>query len=425
MPRLAAGAGAAILTVALLAGAAAPATAAPGAAADAVSSAAGVASAGAAAAGAATAGPLAAVGSGETGPENRPELRRALQRLVDAGAVGAQLRVTDENGTWTGTAGRRSLGGHGGVPADGRFRIGSATKTITATIVLQLVAEGRIGLDDPVAGVVPLDGLDPRITVRMLLQHTSGLLSYSGAIDADGTYVPGIAGTLDELMANRLRGHEPEELVRYALDRPARFEPGTAWEYSNTNYTLAVLLVEALTGESYGQQVAERIVRPLGLRDTFAPGDRTAIPGPHAHAYYRFADGHVEDVTRMNPSGFAGAGDLISTTADLGTFATALAAGELLPSALLEEMRTPLAGSGVPVYGEYGLGLFVQDLGPGCGVVVSHNGGLPGYATLMYTSPDGATTLTGSVNYTDDATNSLAPEFIATTAHLTREVFCA
>lgn len=352
------------------------------------------------------------------------ELDRAAQRFVDAGLLGAQLRVDDESGTRTATAGRRTLHGARAVPDDGRFRAGSVTKTVTATVVLQLVDEGRIGLDDPVAGVLPRFDLDPRITVRMLLQQTSGLFSYSGDLDADGDLVPGIAGTLDQMMAGRFRSYEPDELVRYALDRPARFEPGTAWSYSNTNYTLARLVIEAVTGRPFADEVQSRILRPLGMRDTIVPGDRTGIPGPHARAYYRFPDGTVEDVTRMNLSGLAGAGDLISTTADLDRFLSALLSGELLSPALLEEMRTPFPGSGGASHGEYGLGLFVLDLGPGCGVVVQHGGSVPGYATLMYSTPDGGTTLTGSVTYVSDGTESRAGAYFAALNATVRETFC-
>ncbi|MGV9361261.1 serine hydrolase domain-containing protein [Amycolatopsis sp. NPDC003731] len=124
--------------------------------------------------------------------EARPELQQAVQAFVDAGFAGARVRVHDEHGDWTGGAGVSELGGTAEPPANGQAWAGSVTKTFTATLVLQLVAEGRLGLDDPVAGHLPELGLDARITVRMLLQHTSGLYNYTGELGADGAFEMGL-----------------------------------------------------------------------------------------------------------------------------------------------------------------------------------------------------------------------------------------
>jgi D-alanyl-D-alanine carboxypeptidase len=252
--------------------------------------------------------------------QDRPELQKAVQAWVDAGFAGMQMRVHDQQGDWVGSAGVRKLGEAAKPPTNGRFWIGSTTKTFTATVVLQLVAEGKVGLDAPVANYLPKLGLDRRITVRMMLQHTSGLFNYTGDYDADGTYVPGIPGTGKEWVDNRFRTYTPEQLVRLALSKPARFAPGTDQRYSNTNYTLALLLIEKVTGHSYAEELQRRILRPLGLHDTVVPGNRTNLPGPHAHGYYRYQDAgewKVVDVTRQNLSLLAGAGDMISTTQDL------------------------------------------------------------------------------------------------------------
>ncbi|TYP76847.1 D-alanyl-D-alanine carboxypeptidase [Paenibacillus methanolicus] len=124
--------------------------------------------------------------------QDRPELQKAVQEIVDSGFLGVQLRVHDEQGEWVGSAGVSRLGEAAKPPTNGHFRIGSNTKTFTATVVLQLVAEGRIGVDDPVVDYLPAFGLDRRITVRMLLQHTSGVFNYTGEYYEDGTVVPGI-----------------------------------------------------------------------------------------------------------------------------------------------------------------------------------------------------------------------------------------
>ncbi|GAA3143970.1 serine hydrolase domain-containing protein [Nonomuraea salmonea] len=351
-----------------------------------------------------TAVPKAAAG------QDRPELQQAIQAFVDAGFLGVQLRVHDERGEWVGGAGARKLGAGAKPPSNGHFWVGSVTKTFVATVVLQLVAEGKIGLDAPVARYLPKLGLDRRITVRMLLQHTSGLFNYTGDLDPDGKWVPGLPATGKEWLDNRFHSYRPQELVRFALSKPRKFAPGTDWSYSNTNYTLARLLIEKVAGRSFDAELKRRIVRPLELKGTVVPGNRTQLPAPYAHGYFRYQDAgqwKVADVSRQNPSLLAGAGDMISTTQDLQTFFSALNGGKLLPAKLQAEMREPHAKSD-PLYGRYGLGMFVQDLGPACGTVLNHNGSPPaGYAALMYSSPDGSKTLTASVT-TGDAPFDLA-----------------
>ncbi|MEV6152768.1 serine hydrolase domain-containing protein [Nonomuraea sp. NPDC052129] len=349
----------------------------------------------------------------------RPELQKVIEEIVDAGFVGMQLRVHDERGEWVGSAGVRELGQSAKPPTNGWFRIGSSTKTFVATVVLQLVAEGKIGLDSPAAGYLPELGLDGRITVRMLLQHTSGVFNFTGEYFEDGTVVPGVAWAGQEWVDNRFRTYRPEELVELALSKPARFEPGTDWNYSNTNYVLARLLIEKVTGRSFAEELRRLILGPLGMSDTVAPGTSTEIPEPHAHSYYRYEeDGQDKtvDVTSQNPSWISAGGDMISTTRDLATFISALQGGKLLPASLLAEMRKPDPKIG------YGLGLFVQEL-PDGGTIFHHNGGIAGYATLMYSTPDGGKTMTASLSYVDDAAMSQAGAFQTALVKLIDEVF--
>ncbi|MET9573866.1 serine hydrolase domain-containing protein [Streptomyces virginiae] len=353
--------------------------------------------------------------------QERPELQKAVEDFVACGFTGIQLRVNDGRGEWVGTAGVAELGGSARPPADGRTRIGSVTKTFTAALVLRLVAGDRLGLEDPVADHLPEVGLDRRITVRMLLQHTSGIFNFTGEYFEDGTVAPGIVWQGREWVDGRFRTHRPQDLVRLALSKPARFEPGTDWSYSNTNYVLARLLIEKVTGRSLPEAMREHILQPLDLADTLVPETgQEEVPAPHAHAYYRYEeDGRTTtvDVTRQNPSWISSGGDMISTTADLHTFVSALVGGRLLPAGLLAEMCTPEAKAG------YGLGVMVQDTGRG-GTVITHNGGIAGHAALMYATPDGGTTLTAAVNYVDDPAMSLAEAFGKATQRLVEEVFC-
>ncbi|MFI7003034.1 serine hydrolase domain-containing protein [Nocardia sp. NPDC050175] len=339
----------------------------------------------------------------ETAPATTTDARRQqlIQEIVDSGYAGVQLRVDDERGEWVGSAGVSKLGESAAPSTDGLFRIGSNTKTFVATVVLQLVAEGTIGLDNPAADYLPQFDLDRRITVRMLLQHTSGVFNFTGEYYPDGTIVPGIPWQGQEWVDNLFHSYQPEDLVRLALSKPARFEPGTDWSYSNTNYVLARLLIENVTGRSLAAEMQRLIFDPLGLTGTVVPDFQTEIPEPHAHGYYPYQDGDewkIVDTSSMNPSWISAGGDMISTTRDLQTFISALMSGKLLPASLLAEMRTPHA-TGLPK-NEYGLGLFIEETDGG-DILYTHNGGFFGWAALMYSTPDGSKTMTASLTAGD------------------------
>ncbi|GGN59608.1 serine hydrolase [Actinoplanes lobatus] len=344
-----------------------------------------------------------------------------IDEIAGSGFHGVTLRVNDDGGEWTGSAGVAELGGTAKPSVDGHVRIGSNTKTFLATLMLCLVAEGRAGLDVPAAGYLPEAGLDERITVRMLLRHTSGLFNFTGEINPDGTIVPGIPVPYGpgaaRWLANRFHTYQPRELVRIALSQPARFEPGERWSYSNTNYVLARLIIESITGRSLADEMRRLILEPLGLTGTLLPEASPEIPEPFAHAYHR--DGDIIDVTRQNPSWISAGGDMISTTRDLHTFISALTGGRLLPGPLLAEMCTPYP-TGIPDM-DYGLGVFVLTT-PG-GTIISHNGAAVGHAALMYSTPDGSRTLTAALSCVDDAGLSIAPAFQRAQQRLLAEVF--
>ncbi|MFI0151092.1 serine hydrolase domain-containing protein [Streptomyces lydicus] len=353
--------------------------------------------------------------------QDRPELQKAIEEIVESGFVGVQLRVNDEHGEWVGSAGAREWGRSAKPLTNGHFRIGSSTKNFVATSVLMLVAEGKIGLDVPADDYLPECGLDRRITVRMLLQHTSGIFNHTGELYEDGTFAPGVPWRGKEWVDNRFKTYLPEELVRLSLSKPARFAPGTGWSYANTNYVLARLVIEKVTGRSFAEELQRLILGPLGMTGTVAPGTSSEIPEPHNHSYYRYEDAGREktvDITRENPSWVSAGGDMISTTQDLHTYFSALMGGKLLPAGLLAEMRTPEATVG------YGLGVFVQDAGPKGGTVFHHNGGMAGSAALMYSTPDGTKTLTAGLTCVGDADLSIAAAFQNAQQRLVSEVFC-
>jgi D-alanyl-D-alanine carboxypeptidase len=295
---------------------------------------------------------------------DRADLQRRLDDVAAAGAVGVLAEVRDEHGVWRGTSGVSELGTTRDVPARGRFRVGSITKTFVATVVLQLVDEGRLRLDDPVdewlPGAVP--GGD-RITVRHLLDHTSGLYDFQDTLPMPPS---------PEFFDNRWRTWTATEVVQRAVANPPTFEPpGSAFAYSNTNYTLLGQVIEEVTGRSYGTVIERRLIDPLRLRHTELPGTAPWIRGPHPHGYVPLAQ-EVEpplvDFTEMNPSVFGASGEMISTARDLDRFFAALLRGRLLPDHLLDEMKTPGVDGG-----RYGLGLAWRDTT--CGVRVYGNDG--------------------------------------------------
>ncbi|HEU4948596.1 MAG TPA: serine hydrolase domain-containing protein [Kribbella sp.] len=312
---------------------------------------------------------------------DRAGLQRRLDDVVAVGAVGALAEVRDEHGVWRGTSGVAELGTTRPVPVHGRFRVGSITKTFTATVVLQLVNEGRLRLDDTVEtwlpGVVP-DG--HRITVRHLLNHTSGLYDYRLTLPLPPK---------PEFLENRWRTWTAAELAQRAVANPPTFEaPGSAFAYSNTNYILLGQIVEEVTGQSYSEEIERRVIGPLRLRDTEMPGTSPWIRGPHPRGYMpielqRNVEPQLVDYTEMNPSVFGAGGEMISSARDLNRFVVALLGGHLLPRQLLDEMRAPgIEG------GKYGLGLAWRDTS--CGVrVYGNDGDALAYQSWSFSTQDG------------------------------------
>ncbi|GHF58012.1 serine hydrolase [Kitasatospora xanthocidica] len=321
--------------------------------------------------------PVQATASAASRPDT---VRQGLDALVRTDGVPAALAtVRDRDGrTRHYTAGVGDLATGAKVPVDGQVRIGSNTKTFTAVVVLQLVGEGKVDLDALVdrylPGLIRGEGIDGgHITVRQLLQHTSGLADYEGLLDEPSL---------------RDRYFEPRELLDLALAQKPVFAPGEKFGYSSTNYVLAGLLVQKVTGRPLAEEIDRRIVRHLGLRHTYFPavGDRT-IREPHPRGYRKDTpDGPLGDFTEMDPSAGWAAGQMISTGSDLNRFFSELLAGNLLPPAQLAQMRTtvPIGDTGAGA----GLGILSRPLSCG-GVYWGHGGDIPGYETRGGVTDDG------------------------------------
>jgi D-alanyl-D-alanine carboxypeptidase len=265
--------------------------------------------------------------------------------------------------------------------AGDRFRVGSITKSFVATVALQLVGERTLALTDTVErwlpGVVP-DG--ERISVRQLLNHTSGLFDYGG----DRTFVT-------EAFRHPLKAWTPRKIVAIATAHKPRFAPGAGWSYSDTNYYVLGLIVEAATKHSLASELRHRIFAPLRLHATsFPSGPR--IAGRFAHGYFL---GPLQDVTIGSPSVQWAAGALVSNADDLARFYRALLDGRLLRPNLLRAMETVVTpGPGF----SYGLGLL--KLRQPCGALWGHTGGSPGYIANALNSKNGNRQVVVLVNAT-------------------------
>ncbi|MEU9864786.1 serine hydrolase domain-containing protein [Streptomyces sp. NPDC047971] len=343
---------------------------------------------------AAAAGPAAV--SGAPAPASDTALEAAIAGLPNARATAALVRVGGTEGVWRGSSGVHDLRTTRPADPGARFRAGSVTKVFTAAVALQLAAEGRLDLDRPARAYLP-ELIPPRygtVTVRQLLDHTHGIPA------------PDVAGTtVEEWYANRFEIHDPREMVRSATAKRPEFAPGEKQHYLNIGYTIAGLLIERVTGDTYERQVTARVLRPLGLRDTYLPGTDPRIRGPHNHGYQtmRLADGStgLRDVSVWGATDGWAAGDIISTTADLERFTEALFRGRVVRGPLLEEMFTlpkvPDFKSGAPA--AFSVGLSMKRLGGR--EVWGKTGGRWGYNAAISSTRHGERTLVYSVNSTD------------------------
>jgi D-alanyl-D-alanine carboxypeptidase len=305
------------------------------------------------------------------GGSSRPQrLDVALKRVFSDGVPGALALVREDDRTQTAVVGLADLASQRKLRVEDRFRVGSVTKTFVATIVLELAAEKRLRLDDPVARRLP--GLLPdggRITIRDLLAHRSGL--------------PDVAD--DPAVLNGVRSDwPPRRLVALVARRPRTAASGGTFHYSSTNYLVLGLLVERVTGRSLGVELRRRIIEPLRLTDTaYRP---EPLAGRHVHGYRLASHQGVVDPTaaprdleRRSVRWAGASGDLVSSARDLARFLAALLGGDLLP---VRELRAMEA-----VSPRYGLGLAVYPTR--CGLAWGHTGNLNGVLTIAWSTRDG------------------------------------
>jgi len=337
-------------------------------------------------------------------PLNAAELNTAIDKIHRAGMPGVFAEVRDGDQLWRGAAGVADVSTGRPVTPDMRHRVGSISKTFTAAAVLQLVESGQIGLDTPIGHYLPQLAPGERgntITVRMLINHTSGLAEYLPYAYPSLKAFPRLADTTPKsLDDHRFTRFHPTELIELGLRAPAVGTPGGApGIYSNTNYQLLCQLLEYVTGATAEKCITQNVIERAGLRDTGFPAGPN-IEGPHSQMYEAWfglidppRDYSVYDMSWVGP-----AASLISTVTDLNRFYGLLLAGEIVSRSSLAEMQRT-----VPVISQegkkitYGLGLHMLEV-PGHGTFWGHDGTVWGAGAMSMSRADGKRQMSVAVN---------------------------
>lgn len=269
---------------------------------------------------------------------------------------------------WLNTSGVSDIPAQLPMNAEYTFRIGSNTKTLTGTVLLQLVDEGKLNLDDKLSRFFPEFPKSDSVTIAMLCNMTSGIFNFTD----DETWQ-------ETLISNPGKTWLPSELISVGFDHDFYFQPGTGWMYSNTNTIILGLIIEQLTGNSLETEINNRILQPLQMSHSGFLTSGTVLPGIHGHGYYMGEYVENEDLTEVYDLSYVwAAGSAYSTPRELQKFVETLVAGGFLSDSLqqkrLEEIYPIMPGLG------YGLCLFKR------GSFYGHNGAVMGFTSSMYHS---------------------------------------
>ncbi|MFE2409230.1 serine hydrolase domain-containing protein [Kitasatospora sp. NPDC059408] len=340
-------------------------------------------------------------------PDVTAKLDAAVQRvLTQTGVPGINVGIITPGGTYLKSFGVADKTAGTAMDPSLHLRIGSETKTFTATAVLRLVDQGKVGLDDPISkyvdGVPGGDG----ITVRELGEMRSGLFPYSSDPDFVNT-----------LINDPNHVFTPDQLLAYGYKHPAVSPPGTQFQYNNSNYIILGKLVEKLGGQPAEQFITDQVITPASLSQTSFPSG-TSIPSPYAHGYTeQTPTGAIADATNWDPSWAWTAGAIVSTVSDLESWAKTLATGTLVkPATQVERLKAlPTGDAGVG----YGFGLFKNN------GWIGHNGSLPGYESVAVYLPQAQSTLALQLNtdvlyqgsepsslFANEITKILSPKYV-------------
>ena len=321
-----------------------------------------------------------------------PEVEARLQTVLDGiiakfDAPGVQAGVWTDGGQWIGSAGVAEKGSTREITTADHTRIGSITKTMTATVILQLIEEGKVSFDDVIDTYVPGMPNGDTVTIKNLLEMQSGI----------PTYTTGESSVVAKYSADPTSSFSAQELVDSVKKMPPMFAPGTTFFYSNTNYVLLGMVIEKVTGASIADNFGQRLLGPLGMSQTSVPGTATELPEPYLFGISEQADplGKVKDATNWNPSFADTAGEVISTLDDLRIWGVALGTGEGILRPETQELRVASVKQTVPPN--------TPDRSYGMGIVntagwLGHTGEIPGYNTVLNYQPDSRTTIAVMVN---------------------------
>jgi D-alanyl-D-alanine carboxypeptidase len=346
------------------------------------------------------------------------DLAAALKKSFrESDAPGVVAAVQTPQYTWVGTLGVADRASGESMTPEVHQRIGSVTKTFTATLLLQAEDEGLLSLDDTIDQYIKGIPNGDKITLRQMADMTSGIASYT----EDKQWG-------EEAFADQRRSWKPEELAQIGIEDSPLFDPGTEWFYSNTNYVLLGLVLEQVTGKPIGDLYREQIIEPLGLKNTSFPDQAdSSIPDPHAQGYtlqVKSSGDKPIDSTDWSPSEAWTAGSMISTVEDLLVYGRALGTGKGLLSPEQQSERLDSFVSDVPPLNQpplkgdlaYGIGLG-KDHG-----WIGHNGEIPGFNTYLFYHPELDAVVAVEVN--SDISSGKCPKDVPTMSELPQSVPC-
>lgn len=281
-------------------------------------------------------------------------------------------------------------------------RIGSITKTLTATAILQQIEQGHLSYSNTLGEFVSGIKYGNEITVRQMLDMQSGVYDWEN----DPTFQAGV-------VANPGMKWEPEDTVRVIREHEPEFKPGEYVHYNESNYVLLGLILEAVTGETAEAAITKDVINPLGLTQTSLPAPTasepqpTKMPEPFAHGYNRYVAGFPTDTTGFNARIAWTMGGIVSTVGDLATWGHDLGTGALLSPEKFAE-RTQFCAAGAWTYGggptSFGYGLGLLQLGNWIG----HDGSVPGFSSITMYEPKTGAEITGVENLQSTGANALA-----------------
>jgi D-alanyl-D-alanine carboxypeptidase len=337
--------------------------------------------------------PPTAVGAAHGGRTGDAAVQGLLDRLVatPGGPIGAIVTLYRHGRTTVLRAGRADATRPGAPRPGDHMRIASISKAFTGVVALRLVQRGRLGLDDTIGQLLPrvMPHDWSMVTVREMLNHTSGLPDYTHS-----------DGFRKQAMENPRGYVAPMKIIGWVRKKDLTFTPGSRYEYSNTDNIVVGLIAQRVTGRSFGQLLSTLVFRPAGLRQTTFPMRRISLPTPFIHGYDVEPGKPPQDVTTfLSPSGAWASGAIVSTPDDLGAFIRADLAGRFFGSMQRRQQLRFVAGSSSPPGpGRNAAGLAIFRYQTRCGTVYGHTGNFPGYVQWAAATANGRRSVTTSLN---------------------------